>query len=128
MAYSSTEIDKVEYFIVLEGGTKKLILSKEDGDFIEVDVSDVFAFLSLDNLIVGSIVRDTNGAAISSGVVWPDNTPGIYTATIVSSAFPGAVDAYTITYGSPVTKTYTQPSVTRNASGAVINRPAIVVT
>ncbi len=44
MSYLSSEINKVEYFIVLEDGTKKLILSKEDGDFIEVDVSECLCF------------------------------------------------------------------------------------
>lgn len=78
-----------------------------------------------DALIVGTITRDANGAATSAPVVWPDDTPGTYTATTVSTAFPGAVDAYSITYGSPPTKTYTQPAVTRNAAGAVTTRPAI---
>jgi hypothetical protein len=81
-----------------------------------------------DLLIVGAITRDANGAATSAAVVWPDGSPGNYTATSVSTAFPGAVDAYTITYGSPVTKTYTQPTVTRNSLGAVTLRPAITVS
>ena len=80
-----------------------------------------------DLIITGTITRDVNGAATSAPVTWPDGTPGTYTATTVSSAFPGAVDAYTITYGSPVTKTYTQPLITRNASGAATNVPAITV-
>lgn len=83
---------------------------------------------SPDLLITGTITRDANDAAVSASVTWPNGQPGTYTATVVSSSFPGAVDAYTITYGSPVTKTYTQPAVTRNANGAVTNRPAIVVT
>ena len=81
-----------------------------------------------DLLIVGTVTRDSNGAATSAPVVWPDGSPGTYTATTLSSAFPGAVDAYTVTYGSPVTKTYTQPAVTRNASGAATAVPAIVVS
>jgi hypothetical protein len=81
-----------------------------------------------DVLIVGTVTRDANGAATSAPVVWPDGTPGTYTATTVSTAFPGAVDAYTITYGSPVTKTYTQPTVTRDANGAAVTVPAIVVS
>ena len=80
-----------------------------------------------DLLIAGAITRDANDAATSAPVVWPDGTPGTYTATTVSTAFPGAVDAYTITYGSPVTLTYTQPAVTRNSNGAVTIRPAITV-
>lgn len=81
-----------------------------------------------DQIIVGAITRDANEAATSAPVVWPDGTPGTYTADTVSVAFPGAVDAYHVTYGAPVTKTFTQPAVTRDASGAVTNLPAIVVT
>ncbi len=80
-----------------------------------------------DLLITGAITRDANDAATSAPVTWPDGTPGVYTATTVSAAFPGAVDAYTVTYGSPATRTYTQPAVTRNANGAVTTRPAITV-
>lgn len=80
-----------------------------------------------DLLIAGVITRDANDAPTSAPVVWPNGQPGTYTATAVSTEFPGAVDAYTITYGSPVTRTYTQPAVTRNANGAVTTRPAITV-
>lgn len=79
-------------------------------------------------LIAGTITRDGNGAATSAPVVWPDGTPGTYTALEVSTAHPGAVDSYQITYGSPVSKTYTQPTVTRGADGAVTVCPAIVET
>lgn len=82
-----------------------------------------------DAIITGAITRDANGAATSAAVTWPDGSPGTYTATAVSSAFPGAVDAYTVTYGSPVTRTYTQAAVTRDASsGAVTTAPAITVS
>lgn len=94
--------------------------------------SDVSMFKSLvrnpDSIIVGSVTRDTNGAATSAAVVWPDGSAGTYTALVLSTSFLGAVDSYRITYGSPVTKTYTQPSVTRDSDGAVISVPAIVVT
>jgi hypothetical protein len=83
---------------------------------------------NLDQLISGAITRDSNGAATSAPVVWPDGTPGTYTADTLSTEFLGAVDAYHVTYGSPVTKTYTQPAVTRNVDGVVTNLPAIVVT
>lgn len=81
-----------------------------------------------DALITGTVTRDSNGAATSAPVAWPDGTPGTYTALVVSSAFPGAVDSYSITYGSPVTATYTQPTVTRDATGAATNVPAITVS
>lgn len=79
-------------------------------------------------LIAGTITRDAGGAATSAPVTWPNGSVGTYTSLTLSSAFPGAVDRYQITYGSPVTKTYTQPLVTRDASGAVTVLPAIVVS
>jgi hypothetical protein len=87
------------------------------------------AALNPDLLISGAITRDGNGAATSAPVVWPDGITGTYTADTVSTAFPGAVDAYHITYGtSPVVRTYTQAAVTRDSStGAVTNRPALTV-
>jgi hypothetical protein len=81
-----------------------------------------------ETIIAGTITRDANGTATAAPVKWPDGTAGLYTATTVSSAFPGAVDAYTITYGSPATRTFTQPAVTRDANGAVTQRPALVVS
>lgn len=77
-----------------------------------------------DVLVFGTITRDSNGAATGATVTWPDGTSGTYTGT-ASTSFPGAVDSYTITYGS---STYTQPTVTRDSSGAVTSRPAITVT
>ena len=81
-----------------------------------------------DLLITGTITRDANGAATSAPVTWPDGVTGTYTADTVSTAFPGAVDAYHITYAGSTTKTFTQPAVTRDAAtGAVTNAPAITV-
>src|SRR5689334_1164667 len=81
-----------------------------------------------ESLISGAITRDSNDAAIEAPVVWPDGDTGVYKATTVSTSFPGAVDAYTITkVKGETTKTYTQSAVTRDASGAVTNRPAISV-
>ena len=79
-----------------------------------------------DGIISGSITRDANDAVTSADVVWPDGTSGTFTATAVSVMFPGAVDAYAVTYGG--IRTYTQPLLTRNATGAVTNRPAMVVS
>jgi hypothetical protein len=103
-----------------------------DGDkYVATTISESYASLASlaadpDLLIVGTITRDGNGAATAADVEWPDGTEGAYTATTVSTAFPGAVDAYTVTYGDPATRTFTQPAVTRDANGAVTVRPAIV--
>lgn len=83
---------------------------------------------NLDALIVGAVTRNSNGAATSAGVIWPDGSAGSYTATTVSTKFLGAVDAYTVTWVGSSTKTVTQPAVTRDATtGAVTNRPVMTV-
>ena len=79
-----------------------------------------------DLLVTGVVSVDANNLVTTAAVVWPDGTPG--TLTITSRDALGAVLSYNITYGSPVTKTYTQPTITRNASGAATNVPSIVVS
>jgi len=72
-------------------------------------------------LWTGTRTVDANGAVTSSPVIWPDGTTGVYTGT-PSTAFPGSIDAYTITHG---TTAYTQPTVTRDTNGNITNQPAI---
>lgn len=105
-------------------------LTEEVADTRYAPVSETYRQLARtpDVLIAGAVTRNSDGAATSAPVVWPDGTAGTYTATTLSTAFPGAVDAYTVTYGLPVTKTYTQPAVTRDANGAATAVPAIVVS
>lgn len=82
-----------------------------------------------DGLLVGAFTRDANDAITSAPAVWPDGATGVFTATTLSTAFPGAIDAYTITHvAASGTTTYTQPLMTRSAGGAVTNRPAITVS
>lgn len=70
----------------------------------------------------GTRTLDANGAVTSAAVTWPDGTTGTYAGT-PSTAFPGSIDAYTITYGT--THVYTQPAVTRDTAGNITNQPAI---
>jgi hypothetical protein len=79
-----------------------------------------------DTLIAGAITVDGSDQVTSAAVVWPNGTPG--TLTITSRDGSGNVLAYNITYGSPVTKTFTQPTITRNATGSATNVPQIVVS
>ena len=88
-----------------------------------------YAAGDLEALIVGTINRNGNGAITTADVVWPDGTPGVYTSLVFSSSFPGFVDSYKVTYVTDaVTRTVTQPIVTRDAGGAVTNRPEMVVS
>lgn len=79
-----------------------------------------------DLLIAGAITLDGSDQVTSAAVKWPDGTAG--TLTITGRHSTGAVTDYTITYGSPVTKTFTQPTITRNSNGAATNVPQIVVS
>jgi hypothetical protein len=79
-----------------------------------------------DTIIAGAVTVDANDLVTSAAVVWPDGKPG--TMTITSRDANNAVTAYNITYGSPVIKTFTQPTITRNANGAATNVPQIVVS
>ena len=82
--------------------------------------------LAIPALTFTSITRNGNEAITSASVKWPDGTTGTWTTDTLSSSFPGAVDAYHVTYGS--VHTVTQAAVTRDASGAVTAQPALAVT
>lgn len=88
-----------------------------------LDVSLVQLAKSPDTLVAGTVTGDP---MTSAQVQWPGGVSG--TLTITERHATGAVNAYNITYGSPVTKTFTQPAITRATSGAPTNVPQIVVT
>ena len=75
-------------------------------------------------LFTGAVTNDGNGAPVSASVTWPDGAAGVYSGT-PSGAFPGAIDAYTITRTGAPTVTYTQPAVTRDQFGTITSRPPI---
>jgi len=62
-----------------------------------------------------------NGAPVAAAILWPDGVTGTYAATL-SPTYAGAIDSYTLTHG---TTTYTQPTVTRDTTGNITNKPAI---
>jgi hypothetical protein len=73
--------------------------------------------------------RDANEAITTASVLWPDGSTGTFTTDTASTAFPGAIDAYHVTYvpSSGFSKTISQPTVTRDAAGAIIAQPALAV-
>jgi hypothetical protein len=78
---------------------------------------------------VVTATRDANGAIVTALIVWPDGATGVFTTDVVSTLFPGAVDAWHATYiNGTTTHTVAQPAVTRDANGAVIAQPAITIT
>jgi hypothetical protein len=80
-----------------------------------------------EEMFTGSPTLNGDGAVVASAVRWPDGTTGNYTAT-ADASWPGTIASYAVTYGSPVTLTFTQPTVTRDGTGTVTTTPAIVVS
>lgn len=77
-------------------------------------------------LVSGS--RNSDGAITTAVIEWPDGAAGTFTADVLSTAFPGATDAWHATYaGASGTRTVTQPAVTRDGNGAVTAQPAITI-
>lgn len=110
----------------LTGTVAEFNAALSDDDFATFSDVTTAAAKNPDLLVTGAITLDSDDLITSAAVVWPDGTPG--TLTITSRDANSSVLAYNITYGSPATKTYTQPTITRNANGAATNVPAIVVT
>ncbi|AYR02743.1 hypothetical protein SEA_FOSTEROUS_22 [Gordonia phage Fosterous] len=122
-----TRATKAFFDNLLDGIDERVTKADADAAYAPVAMLNSLA-ANPDQIAVGTITRSASGAATGFSVVWPDGATGTFTGT-ESSAFPGAIDSYTITHvlGGETT-TYTQPALTRNASGAVTARPAIVVS
>jgi hypothetical protein len=95
---------------------------------LEDDLADALLALARtpEALFSGSVTVNSDGAPTSASVKWPDGSTGVYSGT-ASVTWPGAINSYTITKTGTPLLTYTQPTVTRNSSGAITNRPAITV-
>lgn len=106
--------------------------AKDYADTLLVDATligtDIWLISNVNSVIYPSITRDEFDAVTEALVVWPDGTEGEFTADTLSEDFPGAVDAYHVTYEGDTTKTVTQPEVTRNENGAVTAQPELVVS
>lgn len=78
---------------------------------------------------VVSASRDANEAITTASIVWPDGSTGTFTTDTASTLFPGAIDAYHVTYVPSVgaSKTVTQAAVTRDLAGAVTAQPALTI-
>lgn len=77
---------------------------------------------------LASAQYDSNNALTTASIVWPDDSTGTFTTDVASTTFPGAIDAWHATYvQGGVTKTVTQPTVTRNSAGVVTAQPEITV-
>ncbi|MBR8201684.1 hypothetical protein [Burkholderia vietnamiensis] len=76
-------------------------------------------------LVLGT--RDVNGVLTYGQIIWPDGATGEFFADS-QDATTGAINAWHATYIGDVTRTITQPPVTRDASGGVIAQPQIVIT
>lgn len=79
-----------------------------------------------DMLVAGSITY-SSGLLSTAVVEWPDGKPGVLTIDSRQSG-TDAVTAYHVTHvDGSTTKTFTQPTITRDSSGAATNVPQITV-
>lgn len=79
--------------------------------------------------IAGGTSYDVNGTLSTASIVWPDGSTGTFTLDVASMAFPGAIDAYHVTYVSTTgaIKTVTQPAVTRDGGSNITVQPALTI-
>lgn len=77
-----------------------------------------------------SATRDVNEAITTASIAWPDGATGTFTTDTASTLFPGAIDAYHVTYVPAVGTafTITQSPVTRDAAGGVTAQPQLTIT
>lgn len=68
---------------------------------------------------------DADNVITTATVKWPDGSAGTFTTTSKNATWL-AIDAYTITH-TTASKTVTQATVTRDASGNVTVKPALTV-
>jgi len=73
-----------------------------------------------------SFTRDAAGRVTSAGVKWLDGSSGTYKATNYNETHE-VYDGYTVTHKNN-SVTVTQPAVTRNADGAIITKPELIIT
>ncbi|BCG50063.1 hypothetical protein [Ralstonia phage RP13] len=100
--------------------------AKNDIEAIQNQYLLIWASTQTFTLVSGT--RDSNGALLSANLLWPDGATGAFAADVVSTSFPGAVDAWHATHFDGVTtKTITQALVTRDSNGGVIAQPAITI-
>lgn len=72
--------------------------------------------------------RNSDEVVTSASIVYPDGGTGTFTVDTLSTLYPGAIDAYHVTYvNGGVTKTITQTAVTRDSSGAVVAQPVLTI-
>ncbi|QHK20160.1 hypothetical protein GU243_10915 [Pseudarthrobacter psychrotolerans] len=135
MGANSAQAAPNTYIAVAEKGSPSGVATLDaNAKILPAQLPDLYAtfanYVNLaknpDTIIAGAVTVDGLDRVTSAAVAWPDGTPG--TLTITARHATGAVNGYTITYGSPVTKTFTQPTIARNSNGAATNVPQIVVS
>lgn len=73
------------------------------------------------------IPRDSDGMVLSSNVLWPDGTTGVFTTTSKDPVHLTAA-SYTITYNATPIITITQPAIERDDEGNVIRVPNLIIS
>lgn len=70
---------------------------------------------------------DSDGIISSATVKWGDGATGVYSGANKNATFL-EYDSWSVTYVGSVSRTYTQPLVTRDVNGRITNYPDVIVT
>lgn len=74
------------------------------------------------------LTEDANGVTLTANIKWPDGTSGVFTTDAVDATYP-VINAWHATYLGAVTRTVTQPTVTRRPSdGKVTYKPRVTLS
>lgn len=129
---SSGDIDSANDFIPIRDadqvGNDKYKKVSVDSILNNLSASDSYLrdLANAEGYEMTQVFRDSDGV-ITSGIVSWNGVPGVFT-TITKNNTWLTVDAYTLTYAGAPAKTLTQPLVTRDANGAVIVKPLIIIS
>jgi hypothetical protein len=111
------------YRMVREDGTP---IDLDDLGGVSPEVNLLGLAYQLDPLVATVATSDPAGAPLTRTVRWPDGAAGAFTITRDAAS---SVSGYVVTHVlAGTTSTFTQPTITRDANGAVTSRPAITVS
>lgn len=91
-----------------------------------LEVLQVRAWTLASAFAITSATRDQDGIITTASVTWPDDATGTFTRLVKNEVFD-SIDSFSVTH-SRSGRTFTQPTVTRDASGAVTAQPNIIVS
>jgi hypothetical protein len=133
----SVELAPGLYKLTVDGRSRKFPVPKGNGEYnlatllasapASVTPAQTLLQWAMGNqFVLSDIERDSGEVVTSATITWPDGSSGIYSMTIKNEEFNDA-DAWTMTH-SASGYTVTQPTLTRDQNGFVIDEPVPIIS